>query len=49
MESIPNNKEVGLVLGLDEDLIKKYRQETYRLKDGSWLVHFAYWMPAQLR
>jgi hypothetical protein len=49
MHGIPTNPEVATILGIDEASVEEFRQETHRLKDGAWLVQFAYWMPQELR
>ena len=49
MDRIPTNPEVAALLGIDEASVEEFRQETHRLKDGAWLVQFAYWMPQELR
>nr|WP_240495526.1 hypothetical protein [Pseudomonas putida] len=49
MDREPTNQEVAAVLGIDEDQVDKYRQEAVLLGDGSWLIHFSYDMPRELR
>lgn len=45
----PTNQEIALEVGLSEEEVQQYRRETYLLKDGSWLIHFAFHMPKPLR
>ena len=49
MDREPTNQEIAAALGIDEDQVDKYRQEAVLLGDGSWLVHFSYDMPRELR
>ncbi|MFJ4384752.1 hypothetical protein ACIP02_10425 [Pseudomonas sp. NPDC089408] len=49
MDREPTNHEVAAVIGIGEDEVDKYRQEAVLLGDGSWLVHFSYDMPRELR
>ncbi len=49
MDREPTNQEVAAVLGIDEDQVAKYRREAVLLGDGSWLIHFSYDMPRELR
>ena len=49
MDREPTNREVAAVLGIDEDQVDKYRQEAVLLGDGSWLIHFSFDMPRELR
>jgi hypothetical protein len=49
MDCEPTNSEIALELGIDEAEVEKYRGDTFLLGDGSWLIHFAYEMPKELR
>ncbi|HDS1736299.1 MULTISPECIES: hypothetical protein [Pseudomonas] len=49
MESEPTNSELALHIGIDEAEVERYRGDTFRLGDGSWLIHFAFVMPKELR
>ncbi|MCA4074835.1 hypothetical protein LD001_05755 [Pseudomonas kurunegalensis] len=49
MDREPTNQEIAAALGIDADQVDKYRQEALLLGDGSWLVHFSYDMPRELR
>ena len=49
MDREPTNQEIAAALGIDEDQVDKYRQEAVLLGDGSWLIHFSYDMPRELR
>ncbi len=49
MDSEPTNEEVSVQVGIDEVQVERYRKEALRLGDGSWLVHFDYNMPKELR
>ena len=49
MDREPTNQEIAAALGIDDDQVDKYRQEAVLLGDGSWLVHFSYDMPRELR
>ncbi|MNE78389.1 hypothetical protein D3C80_1747920 [compost metagenome] len=49
MHDIPSNAEIAHQIGISEAEVAHYREETFRLGDGSWLVHFAFAMPMELR
>ncbi|MEX5340603.1 hypothetical protein ABRY74_21725 [Pseudomonas guariconensis] len=49
MDSEPTNREVADAIGVEEAQVERYRQEALRLGDGSWLIHFSYDMPKELR
>lgn len=49
MDPLPTNQEVAEEVGIDEVQVERYRTETLRLGDGSWLVHFSFDMPRELR
>lgn len=49
MDNEPTNTEVALQIGIDEAQVERYRGDTFRLGDGSWLIHFAFVMPKELR
>ncbi len=49
MDREPTNQEIAAVIGIGEDEVNTYRQEAVLLGDGSWLVHFSYDMPRELR
>lgn len=49
MNTEPTNQEVAAAVGIDEAQVERYRRETVRLNEGSWLVHFSYEMPRELR
>lgn len=45
----PTNQEVADELGLDPAQVERYRKKTVLLGDGSWLIHFSFEMPRELR
>lgn len=49
MESLPSNREVAVFLGISESDVARYRGDTILLGDGSWLIHFSFTMPKELR
>lgn len=49
MDTEPTNQQVAIEVGIAEEEVKRYRRESLLLGDGSWLVHFAYEMPKELR
>lgn len=49
MDREPTNQEIAAVVGIGEDQVDKYRQDAVLLGDGSWLIHFSYDMPRELR
>lgn len=49
MDREPTNQEIAAVIGIGEDEVNTYRQAAVLLGDGSWLVHFSYDMPRELR
>ncbi|EMR47074.1 hypothetical protein PPUTLS46_011475 [Pseudomonas putida LS46] len=49
MDSKPTNGQVAVKVGIDESQVERYRTESLQLGDGSWLVHFSYEMPKELR
>ncbi|WEK32920.1 MAG: hypothetical protein P0Y58_12240 [Candidatus Pseudomonas phytovorans] len=49
MDREPTNQEVADVVGIEVDQVKQYRDSALQLGDGSWLVHFSFDMPRELR
>ncbi|WP_238540218.1 hypothetical protein [Pseudomonas sp. GM84] len=49
MDIEPTNQQVAIEVGIEEEEVERYRRESLLLGDGSWLVHFAYEMPKELR
>lgn len=49
MDIEPTNQQVAAEVGIEEEEVERYRRESLLLGDGSWLVHFAYEMPKELR
>lgn len=49
MDREPTNQEVADVVGIEVDQVEQYRGAALQLGDGSWLVHFSYDMPRELR
>jgi hypothetical protein len=49
MDPVPTNQEVAEEVGIDEAQVERYRTDTLELGDGSWLVHFSFEMPRELR
>lgn len=49
MQHLPSNAEIAHHIGISEEQVACYRGDTFRLGDGSWLVHFAFIMPVELR
>jgi len=49
MDIEPTNQQVAIEVGIEEEEVERYRRESLLLGDGSWLVHFAYEMPKDLR
>ena len=49
MDIEPTNQEVADELGIELAQVERYRTETVLLGDGSWLVHFSFEMPRELR
>ncbi|MFJ4397430.1 hypothetical protein [Pseudomonas sp. NPDC089396] len=49
MDIEPSNQQVAIEVGIEEEQVERYRRESLLLGDGSWLVHFAYEMPKELR
>lgn len=49
MSTEPTNSAVASAVGIEESQIERFRTETLRLADGSWLVLFSYLMPKELR
>ena len=49
MEQPPSNQEIAAEAGLSEEEVLQYKRDAYLLKDGSWLIHFAFHMPKPLR
>lgn len=47
MGSLPSNREVAVFLGISEADVARYRGDTIVL--GSWLIHFSFAMPKELR
>ena len=45
----PSDFSVAVCIGISEQQVPLYRRETFHLGDGSWLVHFAFSMPKELR
>ncbi|MDH1099891.1 hypothetical protein [Pseudomonas mosselii] len=49
MDREPTNREVAAEIGITEAEVERYRSDTFRLDDGSWLIHFGFLMPKELR
>lgn len=49
MDREPTNQEVADVVGIEVGQVEQYRGAALQLGDGSWLVHFSYDMPRELR
>jgi len=49
MDTEPTNQEVAVEVGIEVAEVERYRRETIQLGDGSWLVHFSFDMPKELR
>ena len=49
MDREPTNQEVADVVGIEVDQVEQYRGSALQLGDGSWLVHFSFDMPRELR
>lgn len=49
MESRPSDIEIAGLIGVSEADVTRYRGDTFLLGDGSWLIHFAFAMPKELR
>ncbi|KEY87682.1 hypothetical protein MBA34_07455 [Pseudomonas capeferrum] len=49
MDRKPSNQEVAVAIGISEAEVLRYRSETLLLGDGSWLIHFTFVMPKELR
>lgn len=49
MPNEPTNQEVATLIDISEAQVQHFRGESYLLGDGTWLVHFAYFMPKELR
>ncbi|MCE5976974.1 hypothetical protein [Pseudomonas sp. JR33AA] len=49
MDEAPSDFSVAVRIGISEQQVTLYRRETFHLGDGSWLVHFAFSMPKELR
>lgn len=49
MDREPTNQEVADVVGIEVGQVERYRGSALQLGDGSWLVHFSYDMPRELR
>lgn len=49
MDREPTNQEVADVIGIEVAQVEQYRGPALQLGDGSWLVHFSFDMPRELR
>lgn len=49
MDREPTNREVAAEIGITEAEVERYRSDTFRLDDGSWLINFGFMMPKELR
>ncbi len=49
MDKEPSDLLIAVCIGISEQQVTFYRRETFLLGDGSWLVHFAFSMPKELR
>lgn len=49
MNKEPSDYLIAVCIGVSEQQVNFYRRETFLLGDGSWLVHFAFFMPIELR
>ncbi|WP_132839632.1 hypothetical protein [Pseudomonas putida] len=49
MSEEPSDCVIAVCIGISEQQVTQYRRESFLLGDGSWLVHFAFIMPKELR
>lgn len=49
MFDAPSDSDISVRIGVSEADVALYRGDTFRLKDGSWLIHFSFAMPQELR
>lgn len=49
MLGTPSNLEIAGRIGVSETDVARYRGDTFRMSDGSWLIHFSFVMPRELR
>ncbi|MGY4526867.1 hypothetical protein ACVWZT_003681 [Pseudomonas sp. TE21394] len=49
MVEAPSDLDIAGWIGVSETDVALYRGDTFRLKDGSWLIHFSFAMPRELR
>lgn len=49
MNDEPSDSLIAVRIGISEQQVAFYRRDTISLGDGSWLVHFAFTMPSELR
>lgn len=49
MLDAPSNLDIARQIGISETDVALYRSEIFRLGDGSWLIHFSFAMPRELR
>ncbi|BDM23028.1 MULTISPECIES: hypothetical protein [Pseudomonas] len=49
MDEEPSDSFIAACIGVSEQQVTLYRREAFLLGDGSWLVHFAFFMPKELR
>ena len=49
MSEEPSDGVIAVCIGISEQQVTEYRRESFLLGDGSWLVHFAFIMPKELR
>lgn len=49
MSEEPSDSLLAILIGISEKQVTQYRRETLLLADGSWLVHFEFFMPKELR
>ncbi|MCX2889412.1 hypothetical protein OO258_14325 [Pseudomonas sp. DCB_BI] len=45
----PSDLDIAARIGVSVTDVALYRGDTFRLKDGSWLIHFSFAMPRELR
>lgn len=48
MHDMPSDSQIAHLIGISEAEVSRYRGDTFRLGD-TWLIHFAFVMPSELR
>ncbi|MGE8110861.1 hypothetical protein [Pseudomonas sp. NPDC086566] len=49
MSDAPSDLDIASRIGVSETDVALYRGDTFRMNDGSWLIHFSFLMPRELR